>query len=65
MIHGVLFNRGDGHSGIINAKFNKLKIVFDDVNKSNPIAAICIQELWGHKEMEMSYISLPKLLSGI
>ena len=28
----------------INAKFDKLKIFLDDVNKCHPIAAICIQE---------------------
>ena len=30
----------------INAKFDKLKIFLDDVNKGHPIAAICIQESW-------------------
>ena len=43
----------------INAKFDKLKIFLDDVNKGHPIAAICIQESGGHEEMEMSYFSLP------
>ena len=43
----------------INAKFDKLKLFLDDVNKGHPIAAICIQESWGHEEMEMSYFSLP------
>ena len=43
----------------INAKFDKFKIFLDDVNKGHPIAAICIQESWGHEEMEMSYFSLP------
>ena len=43
----------------INAKFDKLKIFLDDVNKGQPIAAICIHESWGNEEMEMSYLSLP------
>ena len=43
----------------INAKFEKLKIFLDDVNKGHPIAAICIQESWGPEEMEMSYFFLP------
>ena len=43
----------------INAKYDKLKLFLDDVNKDHPISAICIQESWGHEEMEMSYFSLP------
>ena len=46
----------------INAKFDKLIIFLDDVNKCHPKAAICIQESWGHEEMEMSYFSLPNYL---
>ena len=41
----------------INAKFDKLKIFLCDVNKDHPISVICIQESWGHEEMEMSYFS--------
>ena len=43
----------------INAKFDKLKFFLGDVNKDHPISVICIQESWGHEEMEMSYFSLP------
>ena len=43
----------------INAKFDKLKLFLGDVNKDHPILVICIQESWGHEEMEMSYFSLP------
>ena len=43
----------------INAKFDKLKLFLDDVSIENPISVICIQESWGHEEMEMSYFSLP------
>ena len=46
----------------INAKYDKLKLFLDDVNKGHPISAICIQESWGHEEMEMSYFSLPNYL---
>ena len=42
----------------INAKFDKLKLFFDDVGIEHPISVICIQESWGHGEMEMSYFSL-------
>ena len=41
-----------------NAKFDKLKIFLDVVNKGHPMAGICIQESWGHGEMEMSYFFL-------
>ena len=40
------------------AKFDKLKLFLRDVNKEHPILVICIQESWGHEEMEMSYFSL-------
>ena len=43
----------------INAKIDKLKLYLDDVNKDHPISAICIQESWGHEEMEMSYFFHP------
>ena len=43
----------------INAKFDKLKLFLDDVSIEHPISVICIQESWGHEEMEMSYFSLP------
>ena len=39
-----------------------LTIFLDDVNKGHPIAASCIQESWGHEEMEMSYFPLPNYL---
>ena len=43
----------------INAKFDKLKLCLDDVSIEHPISVICIQESWGHEEMEMSHFSLP------
>ena len=43
----------------INAKLDRLKLFLRDVNKEHPILVICIQESWGHEEMEMSYFSLP------
>ena len=46
----------------INAKFDKLNLFLDDVNIEHPISVICIQESWGHEEMEMSYFSLPNYL---
>ena len=49
----------------INAKFNKLKIFLDDVSIEYPISVICIQESWGHEEMEMSYFFSTKLLNGV
>ena len=48
----------------INAKFVKLNFFLGDVNKDHPISVIsliCIQESWGHEEMEMSYFSLPTI----
>ena len=43
----------------INAKFDKLKLFLDDVNTQNPISVICIQESWGHEEIDIRYFSLP------
>ena len=43
----------------INAKFDKLKLFLDDVNTQNPISVICIQESWGHEEIDIKYFSLP------
>ena len=37
----------------INAKFEKLKLFLDDVNTQNPISVICIQESWGHEEIDI------------
>ena len=48
----------------INAKFDKLKIFLDDVNKGHPIAAICIQESWGHEEMELIWVGDLNLLKA-
>ena len=42
-----------------NAKFDRFKLFFDNVSIEHPISVICIQESWGHEEMEMSYFSLP------
>ena len=43
----------------INAKFDKLKLFLNDVNTQNPISVICIQESWGHEEIDIRYFSLP------
>ena len=43
----------------INAKFDKLKLFLDDVNTQNPISVICIQESWGHEEIDIRFFSLP------
>ena len=43
----------------INAKFDKLKLFLDDVNTQNPISVICIQESWGHEEIDIRYFLLP------
>ena len=43
----------------INAKFDKLKLFLDDVNTQNPTSVICIQESWGHEEIDIRYFSLP------
>ena len=43
----------------INAKFEKLKLFLDDVKTQNPISVICIQESWGHEEIDIRYFSLP------
>ena len=49
-----------------NDKFDKLKLFLSHSRrtshvhlKDHPISVICIQESWGHEEMEMSYFSLP------
>ena len=43
----------------INAKYDKLKLILDDVNTLNPISTICVQENWCHNEIDNNFFSLP------
>ena len=43
----------------INAKFDKLNFFIDYINDHIPISVICIQESWGHEEIDMRLFTLP------
>ena len=43
----------------INARFDNLKLLFDDVNTKNKILVICVQETWNHEGIDTNCFSLP------
>ena len=43
----------------INAKFDKLNFFINYINDHIPISVICIQESWGHEEIDMRLFTLP------
>ena len=43
----------------INAKFAKLKTFLAAINEYTDISIICLQETWGHEDVDMSFYNLP------
>ena len=43
----------------INAKFAKLKTFLAAINEYTEISIICLQETWGHEDVDMSFYNLP------
>ena len=46
----------------INAKFEKLKAFLAVINAYTEISIICLQETWGHENVDMSFYNLPNYL---
>ena len=47
------------HCQSINAKFEKLKAFIVVINEYTEISIICLQEIWGHENVDMSFYNLP------
>ena len=43
----------------INAKFAKWKTFLASINEYTEISIICLQETWGHEDVDMSFYNLP------
>ena len=49
----------------INAKFNKLNCFIDYINDHILISVICIQESWGHEEIDMRMFTLHQIIKWL